>query len=295
VKPTGDDQIHQALVGRVTDTPVPVGASLPTVPIIVGGTDASAAPDGVTNWDFFQGALLAVVVKRPDTEPTVIEGTAVMIAPGLALTASHVFRDLVSDIASGQAALACIGIRTNGLDIWPVRNVSYTDADDLSYLSLEPQSAFASGWQVSLLPLTTRAPAVGEELTIVGFRFLEVRERGTDYIAEGDLYAAKGEVTAVYHPMRDAVRMPFPAIEIACDSLGGMSGGAVLDGKGFLVGIVSSGYPASEGQTGTTYAAWVIRHLTGNYVFPGLRASIQVPCTFWLYRRPFCTWRAGTR
>jgi hypothetical protein len=118
---SGDDPPLSQLGARITDTPVPAGSSFPVVPIIVDSVDAGAVPDGVTNWDFFQGALLAVLVKRPGSELTVIEGTAVMIAPGLVLTASHVFSDLLPDLASGKASLGCIGIRTSGLDIWTVR------------------------------------------------------------------------------------------------------------------------------------------------------------------------------
>jgi len=248
------------------------------VPVIGAATSAGAVPEGIVNPDFFQGALLGVVVKRLGSEADVIEGTAVVIAPGLALTATHVFVGLMSDLASGQAFLICIGPKTDSLDIWAVRNVSYTTDDDLAYLSLEPLSAITDGWRFSCLPLTTRAPASGEELTVFGFRFDEVRHEGTSYIvAEGDMYAAKGKVTAVYHPMRDAVRMPFPAIEIACDSLGGMSGGAVLDRDGFVVGIVSSGYPASEGQAGTTYAAWVIG---------ALNREVQIPWLPEIYSNP---------
>jgi V8-like Glu-specific endopeptidase len=274
---SGDDPPLSQLGARITDTPVPAGSSFPVVPIIVDSVDAGAVPDGVTNWDLLQGALLAVLVKRPGSELTVIEGTAVMIAPGLALTASHVFSDLLPDLASGKASLGCIGIRTSGLDIWTVRKVSSSETNDLAYLSLEPLSALTDGWHFSCLQLTTRTPAVGEELNIVGFRFLDVKERGKDYLAEGDLYAAGGEVTATYYPARDAVRMPFPAIEIACDSLGGMSGGAVLDSESFLVGIISSGYAASEGQIGTTYAAWVIG---------GLNRELEIPWPPGIYSDP---------
>ena len=65
---SGDDPPLSQLGARITDTPVPAGSSFPVVPIIVDSVDAGAVPDGVTNWDFFQGALLAVLVKRPGSE-----------------------------------------------------------------------------------------------------------------------------------------------------------------------------------------------------------------------------------
>ena len=50
---------------------------------------AGNLPVGVDNWDFFDGSLLAVGLRDGD-DVLKIEGTAVMIAPGLAISAKHV-------------------------------------------------------------------------------------------------------------------------------------------------------------------------------------------------------------
>lgn len=118
------------------------------------------------------------------------------------------------------------------------------------------------GWRFTTLPVTTRCPAPGEQLTIVGFRFAEPPELTNSKFAglmEGDLFAAAGEVVATYHPIRDKVLMPFPTIEVACGSLHGMSGGAVLDQNGALMGIVSRSLKSEDGNNdGPTSAVWLI-------------------------------------
>jgi hypothetical protein len=95
------------------------------------------------------------------------------------------------------------------------------------------------------------------DLTIIGYKFHHISEDGSEGSPPairglGDLYAAKGTVQAVYPVRRDRVMVPFPAIEITCGSLGGMSGGAVLDSTGHLMGIISTGV------ADITYAAWVV-------------------------------------
>lgn len=44
-----------------------------------------------------------------------------------------------------------------------------------------------------------------------------------------------------------------PTFEVQCGSLGAMSGGAVLDASGKLMGVISRGFATEDGN-GTTYA-----------------------------------------
>lgn len=68
-----------------------IGAVLASEPVIFGGSDATAVPDGVTNWTFFDGPLCAILL-RGQTSSTAVR-TAVLVAPGLAITATHVLHD----------------------------------------------------------------------------------------------------------------------------------------------------------------------------------------------------------
>jgi hypothetical protein len=78
---------------------------------------AQAAPSAVGNWEYVNGALLAVCFQYGHTYS--IEGTAVMIGMGRALSAKHVFDEHRDALAAGDAVLLCLGLRPNGvLDIW---------------------------------------------------------------------------------------------------------------------------------------------------------------------------------
>jgi len=238
---------------------MPVGATLRVSPVVFGASDAKMVPDDVKNWDFFDGALLAVGFGR-NGEHVALHGTAVMIAPGLAVTAAHVVREFASELARGDLAALCIGVRPQETcDVWRLRSVSMvSEADsDIAWLSLELCSEITDDWYFSTIAMTTRTPKVGERLTIVGFRFEEGLMAGNDCVSAspGRLLAASGEVIAV-HNGRDRLLLPFPAVEIACGSHGAMSGGAVLDGEGLLLGVISRGWEIEDNE-GPTYAAWI--------------------------------------
>ncbi len=74
-------------------------------------------------------------------------------------------------------------------------------------------------------------PRIGETLTIAGFRF-DAAGHAPDPMTfpplEGKMVAAAGQVKQVHVNGRDTVLVPFPSIEIACGSVGSMSGPAVL-------------------------------------------------------------------
>lgn len=251
----GTDGIY----GVVTDDPLadlPIGACIALEPIWFSTSDATDIPQGVTNWTFFEGALLMVFVRT--AEEDVVVGTAAVIAPGLAISAAHVLTDYLAQILAGAASLICIGPRSVGLDFWRVRRLSTCDTDDdVAYLSLELASAIPPQWRLRTIALTTRAPRNGETLHVVGFKFPTVRREPGGFRAFGNLYFAAGPVAAVYPIRRDALLLPYPCIEIACGSLNGMSGGAVLDGRGRLVGVISRGWETDDGQ-GPSYAAWIV-------------------------------------
>lgn len=254
---------------------LPIGHSIRSDPVVFGESNAGVVPADVKNWDFFQGALTAIGLRRGDAFEVL--GTGVMVAPGLALTATHVLRDDIPALVDGEVGALCIGVRSEAIDLWKIRSVSVTRDDDLAYLSLELASRITDAWRFTSIAITTRCPRGGERLTIVGFRFPEIREASEGrLLVHGDLLAASGTVTAVYPTSRDPVLMPYPTIEIACGSLGGMSGGAVLDASGSLVGVISRGFEFEDGA-GPTSAAWVIG---------AFARQLDIPWPPGLYERP---------
>jgi hypothetical protein len=248
----GADTLTDALVSQ------PDGSAFLTSAISIGDVEASAAPLSVTNWDAFDGALLAVGFKYGDT--IAIEGTAVMVGLGLALSAQHVFDDHVDAISSGRAAAYCFGLRPDGqADIWSCYAIAEsTGPSDLQLLGLQLISDSRADRHFRVLPLTARIPPRDETLTVVGFRFdpSVPADSINDYILlPGMMYVSKGSAGEFSHPMHDSVLAPYPTIEVRSGSFGGMSGGAVLDVHGHVVGITSRGWQTDD-REGPTLAAW---------------------------------------
>jgi hypothetical protein len=227
-----------------------------------GASNATDRPNWVTNWEFFNGAVAGFVLKGTTTCELI--GTAIIVAPGLAITATHNFSDKLDSIASGSVVPYCMGVRANGLDMWKVAKLNYTATDDVSFLSLEAASEIPDDRTYYGLGITTRAPKNGEELHIFGFRSEgEWLATANEQQFAANLYAACGIVTAVYPHGRDKTSVPYPAIELSCGSLAGMSGGAALDKNGLLVGMISRGFDTASGD-GPTYLSWIISSLGRN-------------------------------
>lgn len=256
------------LAGRSTDEPLPIKLIEP------GHLTTGNVPQGIQNWDFYDGAIVTVGIT--DGELYTVYGSGVVVAPGLIVTATHVLRDFANEIKAKRVSLYCVGMRSSGFaDLWVLRSLSFAEGEsDIAFLGVELNSEIDDDWQVSCLPISTRAPAEGEPLTIVGYRF-DLPEKdaealpdlGVPPVGVGQLYAAAGETTALYYPKRDPILVPFPAIEIGCGSLGGMSGGAVIDKGGALVGLLSRSFQSDDGR-GPSTAAWIIYALMFEVTLP---------------------------
>ena len=252
------DQVGKSATGVVSFDPLrdqPVGASITFSPISFGGSNANDRPQSVYNWEFLKGAVLGVVLKSANSSTMI--GTAVMIAPGIAITASHIFSDVLGDLPTGAVVPYCIGIRETTLEIWTVLKFSYDQGNDIAFLSVAASSKLPEDGQYYRMGLTTRAPKNGEKLHIVGFRSETLVEEPQGHKFAGHMFTSLGAVTAVYPCGRDRVLMPYPVIELNCGSLGGMSGGAAIDEHGFVMGIVSRGFETVDGD-GPTYVSWII-------------------------------------
>lgn len=249
--------------GVVTDDPLkamPIGATISFGNVGFSAADATTIPQGVTNWTIFEGALLAICIARGDEKEVI--GTAAIVAPGLAVTATHVLNDEIHAIMDGKASLICFGPTSSGLQMWNVRKYSACEhSDDISFLSLEMASAMPEGVPLRKFALSARAPTIGETLHVVGFQMPEVRPHSpaekVALDAIGTLYIAAGQVTEFFPTGRDDLLLPYPSMEIACGTHCGMSGGAVLDSQGLLVGVISRGWDHADGE-GPSYAAWIV-------------------------------------
>jgi len=183
-----------------------------------------------------------------------IWGSAVMVAPGVALTAGHVIDEMRCRgfLAEAGGQLWAISVHAAGrVELW--RADSFTQDEEGSDLSLvtllRTTAAFGTAadppLKFSLARMAARMPCVGEIISLIGFKAAGVYfERGA--LMGLELIGSVGPVTDQYPQQRDSHGLPNPTIAVDAVTVGGMSGGAAFDAAGHLIGVISRGF---EGQS----------------------------------------------
>ncbi len=217
------------------------------------GSDSVVRAQDVRNPEVFEGALLAIVVD--DGQRRVL-GTAFLVAPGLAISAFHVLDADINAILRSEKRVYCFGLRSGQATLWDIRHINHTEDSDIAYLSLIPRSKLHEDRTIFQFPLTTRTPKTGEHLHLIGYTNGPLDGEIEDAI-QFKLMSAVGAVSNVYPSQRDSVLMPFPTIEILCGSVGGMSGGVVMDNSGHVCGVICRGLSVDD-EIGPTYASWLV-------------------------------------
>ena len=189
------------------------------------------------------GILLALSFRDDSGHHTT--GSAAMVGPGLAVCAAHVLQDqgYAEKLASGETTLVAQAPLPGGMLLWTVLRFSLVPNADLAVLSLTLSSSFPENRHFDFASITTRMPAVGDELTITGLSAI----RRTEAVSSATHLemvpgCVKGLVIDSYPEGRDRAMLPGPCFAVDCDARGGMSGGPVFDSRGHLVGVVSSSY-----------------------------------------------------
>jgi hypothetical protein len=197
----------------------------------------------VENWGVFEGAVLAVAFPDESWKANVL-GSAVLVAPGIAIGAMHVFEHAALNVMNGQVGAFCFGMDGRSPDIWRIQKVtsSASGKSDLAVFSLVRASALPSDRTLTQAWISTRTPAVGELLTLVGFTAGAPKEPISPHVSVGvSLIFSKGVVTQQFPQQRDTFGLPAPCVEVECETIGGMSGGPVFDAAGNVIGILSKG------------------------------------------------------
>lgn len=244
-----------------------VDDTLDFVPVRVTHT-SDVSTSVVKTWEQLGGVLLALHFCGEGFHR--IEGSAVVVAPGVALSASHVLRDYMDRYRAGTIQVLCVGPAEHGRMLWNLNGVRFIPNTDICILSLSLLDGLAPDRRIRQASVTTRTPKRGERLTFFGFNALEedcdLRTEGKK-IRTGAIVCS-GRVTQHFLPMRDKVLLPGPAIEVDCETWRGMSGGPVFDEQGWLVGVLSTGIDGGPSNVSLAMSA-LAAPILGGWPDPG--------------------------
>lgn len=171
-----------------------------------------------------------------------ILGSGVMVGPGLMFTASHVLDEFPHD----GAGPVCLTFLPDGARAWlPCGRTTLSGpsdfgpdrhrVSDLTLMSCSLNSAALAEFPLVLAPVQLELPLIGNRLWAFGYRHGDIVE-GAALLTP---LVTSGLVTGFY-PQGRGERMLGSCIEVEMDTVGGMSGGPVVNESGWVVGIVSS-------------------------------------------------------
>jgi len=220
-----------------------------------------------------------VAVARIDDTGTTILGSGVMVGPGLLLTATHV----LDEFAQEQSTPAFLTFLPTGARAWLPHDASrmskpsdfhagHTVSSDVSLVSCTLNSSALAEYPLNLAPMQIALPLIGERLWAVGFRHQKI-EDGAAFVTP---MISSGLVTAAF-PDGRGERMPSSCFEVNMDTQGGMSGGAIINANGFVVGILSSSF---EGGPSYCTLIWDALHLSVKGTIPRLQIRDTVSIQF---------------
>src|ERR1700734_3046334 len=85
----------------------------------------------VSNWELFEGMLLAVSFS--DRERDWMLGSAVLVAPGIALCAAHVINEHMDELLDAKLGAICFGIARSGAQAWRIGIVTRVPGHDVCF------------------------------------------------------------------------------------------------------------------------------------------------------------------
>lgn len=201
-------------------------------------------------------AIVAIAELRDDFTFNI--GSGVTIGPGLMLTATHVLDEFRESSAgpvmmtflpdgAARAWLPVYSVASSSKSRFAMISDDRTVVSDLSLLICNLHSESHPSQQLCMMPMEIALPVPGTRLWAIGFRQGDTGESDSAAIP----LVTSGIVTDAF-PQGRGERLLSPCVEVAMETLGGMSGGPVFNEEGFLVGIVSSSF-----DNGPTYVTLV--------------------------------------
>jgi len=159
---------NRQVFGEVTEDPLlsmPLGSKIAFQPSLFM-PEISNGLHGLENWDFFDGAVVALHFGT--SYDSKILGSGSIVAPGVALIAKHVVEPQIEALKSGGEGFICSSITRAGIVIWSPRQITMLDNSDLALVTLSLSSAPPAVFKQ--VTLSTHLPKVGDLIHVAGYR-----------------------------------------------------------------------------------------------------------------------------
>lgn len=216
--------------------------------------------DRFPTWAHFDGALMQVHIGTKAASS--IQGSAVMVAPGIAVGARHVVEGHLAEILAERCHVWVTAVGKSGrLDIWNVRHINMRPETDIAIFSLVRRSAMPPDDMLTIAVISTRTPVVGEAIMVAGFRdtapdTLHAPDANR-FGFSGEVRGSVGLVAEVYPVRRDLGMLNWPCFRITVGTFSGMSGGPAFDKNGHLVGVLCAGDGPGDGVDSPSYISMI--------------------------------------
>ncbi len=230
---------------------------------------------------------LCLCAHRSTDEIYLPSGTAVMVGPGIAMTARHVIEDFFANYdnrkftlgkptGSDRGTFWLFALHPGSGAQWVV-DLNYFLAEegpDIAFLYLKPDNEAAKERQHIFAPLSLNLPKIGETIFAYGF-VDESNHLGKEpSISFGDgtkrvLVYSAGIIKEIHENYRDTTRMKFPCFQTNARYDGGMSGGPIFNLQEEVIGLVCSTLPAEDDSQ---------EHISyGTLLWPALLIRLSIP------------------
>lgn len=227
--------------------------------------------------------LCLCAYKDPDNY--IPSGTAVMIGPGIAMTARHVIEDFFKQYdnrefiegkphSTERGTFSLLALHPLSGAQWVV-NLNYfiKEKPDIAFLWLLPDNEQAKNRTSIFATINLDFPLLGKGIFAYGFTDIEGHDPGpTIDFGNGMkrvLVYSTGIVKEIHDEYRDTGRLSFPCFQTDARFDGGMSGGPVFNENKEVIGLVCSSLPATaEFEEHISYAS---------ILWPSMLIPISVP------------------
>ena len=227
-------------------------------------TDVEVVPH-----DFPAIELVLALVSGGGEQGPLVWGSAVFVAPGVSLAASHVIEDYwkqFDDVDGWRVAKnATFPIqaiqylpRHDRFVTWHVSWGSHRDTLDVCLLQLIPEEGqYPAGYVWPYPTLDLRPVTPGTRVQAFGFPKADVifDAETKGWVLQHAPGGSVGVVTEVFEAGMDRVKIPFPCFTMNLEIQGGMSGGPVVNAEGNVCGIIAGSWTLLEPRPHWSFAS----------------------------------------